>query len=153
MIESLTAADVARGSMRLLADMGFSCVPEVTLGNDRRADLLGVDAHGTLALVEIKVSLADLTGDAKWPDYLGYADQFWFAVPAGFPLSPFDRPAFAPETCGLIVADRFSGACVRPAPVRPVAPARRKATTLLLARRAADRLRGLTDAPPVALVT
>lgn len=153
--ERLLAADVARGTGRLLGDMGFSTVPEVTLGNGRRADLLGVNAQGRLALVEIKVSVADLRADDKWPEYLDYADQFWFAVPLGFPLDVLGLPAFQPERCGLIVADRYQAACLRPAPSHKMAPARRSATTLLLARRAADRLRALSDpllsgiAPPI----
>jgi hypothetical protein len=46
---------------------------------------------------------------------------------------------------GLIVADRFDAEAVREAPWRPLNPARRKAITLALARRAAHRWLGLVD--------
>jgi hypothetical protein len=43
------------------------------------------------------------------------------------------------------VADRFDAEAVREAPWRPLNPARRKAITLALARRAAHRWLGLVD--------
>jgi hypothetical protein len=91
------------------------------------------------------VSRADLMGDGKWLDYLGYCDLFYWAVPAGFDLSPFDEPCFHPAVCGLIVADRYEAAVVREPALRRLAPARRKAETLRFARRAARRLVGDLD--------
>ena len=35
--------------------------------------------------VEIKVALADLKGDNKWPEYLDYCDLFYYAIPPDFP--------------------------------------------------------------------
>jgi hypothetical protein len=137
MAHDLSATDVLRA--------GVSPLAEVPLSGGRRADILGVDAAGRLTLVEIKISLADLRGDRKWPDYLDHCDRFFWAVPAGLPTGDLNTPAFRPEQTGLIVADRFDAEAVREAPWRPLNPARRKAITLAFARRAADRWLGLVD--------
>ncbi len=50
-----------------------------------------------------------------------------------------------PEETGLIIADRYGGDIVRPAPEHRLAGARRKAMTLRVARTAAMRLQGLID--------
>ena len=118
---------------------------EVPLPNGRRADLMAIDAKGLMTIVEIKVSKADLMGDQKWPEYLDYCDRFFWAVPPGFSLDPFETEAFQPNVCGLIVADRYDAAVVREAPLRKLAAARRKAETLRFARRAALRLVGSLD--------
>lgn len=142
---SLTAADVVRGVSRLLLRAGVASLAEVPLGCGRRADILGIDAAGRLTLVEIKVSLADLRGDRKWPEYLDYCDRFYWAVPVGFALTPFDGPDLAPERTGLIISDRFDAEVVRAAPWTPLPPARRKAETLAFARRAALRVQAISD--------
>jgi len=134
------AADVARGVSRLFYRADLMALIEVPLGNGRRADVMAMDGRGGITIVEIKVSRADLLGDMKWPDYLDYCDRFFWAVPAGFDITPFDSPAFQPEVAGLIVADRYDAAVVREAALRPLAAARRKAETLRFARRAARRL-------------
>jgi len=136
----LIAADVARGVSRLFFRADLMLVCEVPLGNGRRADIMAIDGRGTIAIVEIKVSRADLLGDMKWPDYLDYCDRFFWAVPAGFDLSPFDDPHFQPGVAGLIVADRYDAVVLRDAALRPLAAARRRAETLRFARRAARRL-------------
>lgn len=136
---ALCAADVTRGVCRLFYQHDLMAIPEVALGNGRRADLMAMDAKGGIVIVEIKVSRADLFGDMKWRDYLDYCDRFFWAVPAGFDLSPFETEAFLPERAGLIVADRYAGAMVRDAPTVTMAAARRRAETLRLARRAAHR--------------
>lgn len=141
----LTAVDVCRGVSRLLVRAGVAPLSEVPLGCGRRADILGIDAQGRLTLVEIKVSLADLRGDRKWPDYLDYCDRFYWAVPAGFPLGLFETADFAPDRCGLIVADRFDAEELRPAPWVPLNAARRKVETLRFARRAAHRITAMID--------
>ncbi len=78
-----TAADVARGIMRLFARNDIWCLSEVPLKNARRADLMGVDAKGLVVIVEIKVARGDLLGDNKWPDYLDFCDRFYWGVPPG----------------------------------------------------------------------
>jgi hypothetical protein len=141
----LAAQDVARGVTRLFFNQDLFGLCEVPLPNGRRADMMALDAGGTITIVEIKVSRADLLGDCKWLDYLDYCDRFFWAVPAGFDLAPFDHDNFQPHLCGLIVADRYDAAVVREAPVRKLSPARRKAETLRFARRAARRLVGDFD--------
>ena len=141
----LVAADVARGVGRLLWRAGIAPLTEVPLGNARRADVLGLGADGCLTLVEIKVSLADLRGDLKWPEYLDYCDRFYWAVPIGFTLVPFEEAWFLPERAGLIAADRWDAAELRPPRKVPMAAARRKAETLRFARRAAQRLLWAAD--------
>ncbi len=138
--ERLVAEDVARGVTRLFLRHDWMAVPEVPLGNARRADLMALCAKGSITIVEIKVSRADLLGDAKWPEYLDYCDRYFWAVPQGFDLSLFDREALMPARTGLIVADRYDAAIIRHPEERPLAAARRKAETLRLARRAARRL-------------
>lgn len=140
-----SAVDVCRGVSRLLLRHDYVAVGEVSLGNGRRADLMAIDAKGRIIIVEIKVSRADLMGDGKWRDYCGYCDRFFWAVPQGFDLSPFETEAFDPDRAGLIVADRYDAAIMREA-VECVVPApRRKAVTLDFGRRAARRLLGHLD--------
>jgi hypothetical protein len=136
---ALTEA-VTLGACRLMRDMGFSPMMEVKLGNGRRADIAGLNRRGRIAIVEVKTSLADLKGDAKWPEYLAFCDCFYFAVPEGFALAVLAEPAFLPERTGLIVADRFGGAVRRLAAEVPMNGARRRVETLAFARRAAGRL-------------
>lgn len=139
------AAEVARGVCRLLYRQGYASQCEVPLGNGRRADVIGIDEGGRITLVEIKVSVADLRGDAKWPEYLDYCDRYFWAVPDEFDLTILDEPHFRPERAGLIVADRFDAAVVREAALAPLNAARRKAETLRFARRAAQRLMWIAD--------
>ena len=141
----LAARDVARGVTRLFFRAESYALCEVPLPNGRRADLMALCPRGQLTIVEIKVSRADLLGDQKWPDYLDYCDHFYWAVPAGFALDPFDGDCHGPDCAGLIVADRYDAEVIREAPVRPLAAARRKAETLRFARRAARRLAGDLD--------
>jgi hypothetical protein len=139
------AADVARGVSRLMFHADRMSLCEVPLGNGRRADIMAIDGKGALTIVEIKVSRADLLGDMKWPDYLDYCERFYWAVPPGFDLTPFDGDAYRPAIAGLIVADRYDAAIVREAAVRPMASVRRKAETLRFARRAARRMMSAID--------
>lgn len=139
------AMAVARGVMRLFRRHDLFGISEAPLPNGRRADIMALDTAGHLVIVEIKCSRADLLGDMKWPDYVDYCDRYFWAVPTGFDLTPFDGEALWPRRTGLIVADRYDAEIVRPAPTEPLAPARRKAETLRFARRAAQRLTALAD--------
>ena len=136
----LIAQDVARGTARLLIRHDCLTITEVSLGNGRRADLMGLCPKGIVTIVEIKVSRADLLGDGKWPEYLDYCDRFFWAIPEHLDRSLLDRPEMLPERAGLIVADRYDAAIVREPAVHALAPSRRKAETLRFARRAARRL-------------
>jgi hypothetical protein len=145
------AQDVARGVSRLLIQEGYSPILEFTLANGRRLDVAALGGDGTMLGVEIKVATADLKADQKWPDYLDFCELFYFAIPPDFPEE------LVPDSTGLIVADRFGGAIIRPAPRAGLHASRRKAVTLSFAKVAAERLalaidlagnpRGLTDLP------
>ncbi|WP_176497530.1 MmcB family DNA repair protein [Sphingomonas sp. HMP6] len=141
----LCATDVARGTIRMLLRHDLVALCEVPLDGNRRADLMAIDARGQIVIVEIKVSRADLLGDAKWPDYLGCCDRYYWAVPAGFDLRPLDGPAFLPDRTGIIVADRYDAAILRGAHSEALSAATRKRVTLAFARRAGRRLIGLID--------
>lgn len=142
---ALTAADVARGIGRLFARNDIWCLGEVPIRNGRRADLMGIDAKGLVVIVEIKVSRSDLLGDGKWPDYLDFCDRFFWGVPPGLDRAPLDSEAYRPETCGVIVADGYDAEILRPAPLAPLAAARRKAEVERLARIAMRRHTALID--------
>jgi hypothetical protein len=133
------AAGLSRGVSRLLDSMDYRVLTEFPLGNHRRVDIAGLDRRGAVLVVEIKSSLADYRADGKWPEYLAYCDAFYFAVGSEFPV------AVLPAEVGIIVADAYQGAVVRPSPMAPMKPARRKALTLRFARTAAARLQGLLD--------
>lgn len=137
-----SAPEIARGVARALTGMGFAPLAEFPLANGRRADVAAVDHRGLCVIVEVKASRADFLADRKWPEYLPYCDAFYFAVAPGFPLD------LLPATEGLIVADRFAGEVVRPAPLRPLSAARRKALLIRFARTGAWRLQGMLDPEP-----
>jgi hypothetical protein len=139
------APAVARGVLRLFLRNQIMVQPEVSLRNNRRADLMGLTIKGEIIIVEIKCSRADLLGDQKWPEYLEYCDRFFWAVPAGFDIGPLHSDAFMPERAGLIIADAYDAEIARPAALVPVAPARRKTETQRLARLAMRRLMGIAD--------
>ena len=128
-----TTGVVTRGAARLFEALGYAGLLEVPLPNGRRADLMGLGPRGEIVIAEVKSSLEDYRCDRKWGDYGPFCDAFYFAVPPEFPQ------AVLPEEPGLICADGFGGAVIRPAPVAPLAPARRKALTLAFARLAAFR--------------
>ncbi len=134
------ALAVARGICRLFARNDVWCLPEMPLRCGRRADLMGVDARGRIVIVEIKVSRADLLGDGKWPDYLDHCDRFYWGLAPDLDRAVLDGEGFRPDLCGVIVADGYDAEIVRPAPLRQMAAARRKAETERLARTALRRL-------------
>jgi hypothetical protein len=138
--EARAAQQVVRGIARLFARNDIWCLPEMPLRNHRRADLMGIDAKGHVVIVEIKVSRADLLGDAKWTEYLGYCDRYYWGLPPGLDRAPLEGEAFLPDLCGVIIADGYDGEIIRPAPTRALAPARRKVEVERLARAALRRL-------------
>jgi hypothetical protein len=135
----VTAQDVARGVSRLLLQEGYSPILEFTLANGRRLDVAALGADGTVMGVEIKVAVGDLKQDVKWPDYLEFCELFYFAIPPDFP------DELVPPDTGLIVADKYGGAIVRPSPVAAIHASRRKAVTLRFAKVAAERLNMALD--------
>lgn len=132
-----TTLTVTRGAARLLIDLGYAPLAEVTLPNGRRADLMALGPKGDVLIVEVKSGLEDFRVDRKWGEYAPFCDAFYFAVAPSFPDGAL------PDEPGLVVCDGFGGAVVREAPVTPLAPARRKALTLAFARLAALRAAGV----------
>lgn len=130
---------VCRGACRLMRQSGRTVLLELPLPDGRRADIMAVGATGELVIVEVKSSIEDWRVDQKWPDYLDWCDQLYFAVPVDFPQ------ALIPEEVGLIVADAYGGEMLRNPPRRPVAAARRKALLIDCARLASERLARLED--------
>jgi hypothetical protein len=137
---AVVAADVVRGICRLFARNNIWCIPEMPLRCGRRADLMGIDSKGEVIIVEIKVSRADLLGDAKWTDYLDYCDRFYWGLSPVLDRACLETEAFSPGCCGVIVADAYDAEILRPSPLRKLAPARRKVETERLARASLRRL-------------
>ena len=139
------ALGVARGIARLFARNEIWCVPEMMLKGGRRTDLMGIDARGNVIIVEIKVSRADLLGDTKWLDYLDHCDRFYWGLAAHLDRAVMETSVFRPDQCGIIVADGYDAEILRPAPLLPLAAARRKVEVERLARAALRRLTVLGD--------
>ena len=128
--------EVTEGVCRLLHHHNMACITELRLGNGRRLDVLALGSKGELWAVEVKSSVEDFRVDAKWQTYSDYCDRFFFAVPMEFPRD------LIPEEEGLIVADRFEAAIVRPAEEFKLNAARRKKLLIDFGRVSAGRLRG-----------
>jgi hypothetical protein len=137
--QSPTALRIQRGVRRLFSEMGCVTLPEFSLVNGRRADVIALCGAGRLTIVEIKSSVADFRADRKWPDYRDFCDRFFFAIPENVPES------LIPEACGLIVADGYGAGILREAPEHPLSGPRRKAVTLRFAHSAARILHALAD--------
>jgi hypothetical protein len=133
------AAQLARGVCRAFDQLGYASLLEFPLASGRRADVIGLNRGGELAIVEIKSSVADFRADRKWPEYRDWCDRLYFAVANGFPTE------LIPADCGLIIADGFGADLVRAAPNHPLATARRKSVLLRFALAGAGRLRRLVD--------
>ncbi len=130
---------VTRGVCRYLSDLGYRVLTEFTLKNGRRADVIGLADDGSVVIVEVKTSVADLKADQKWPEYEDFCDQLFFAVPRDFALD------LLPLECGVLVADSWGADEIREANVVPLHASRRRVLTLKFARKAAQRLYDLTD--------
>ena len=109
--------------------------PVPTANNLVQFELTGGEILG----VEIKVALADLRGDSKWPEYLDYCDLFYFAIPPDFP------PEHVAHQTGLIVADRYGGSIIKEAEAQALHAGRRKAVTISFANVAATRLSAILE--------
>src|SRR5258707_755982 len=105
----------------------------------------------------VEIPLVAIVGfrDGKVAHEHIYWDQASVLVQIGL-LKPDGLPIAGRETArkavdqslpsnGLIVADKYGGAIVRPAPPAPVHASRRKAVTLRFAKVAADRLASLME--------
>lgn len=132
--QSPRALAIQRGVGRYLKALDFSYVAELTLPDERRADMVGLGPKGEIWIIEIKSSVADFNADRKWPDYRVHCDRFFFATLPDVPASIF------PETAGLIVADEFGAELLRDDVEDRLAAHIRKSLTFKIARFASKTL-------------
>ena len=137
--QSRTALAVARGTTRLLHQLGFSAVSELALPSGRRADLVALSNASEIWIVEIKSSIEDFRADQKWMDYRLHCDRLFFATTMDVPCDIF------PPDAGLIVADAFGASVVCEAPDHRLPAATRKSMLVRFARTASLRLQSLID--------
>lgn len=137
--QSPTAAAIQRGVGRMLRDAAFASLCELPLANGRRADVMAIGRKGELWIIEIKSSPADYLSDHKWHNYMDFCDRFFFAIPRDM------DPGLIDASAGLIIADAWGAEIMRDVGEDRLAPTRRKAVTLLIARAASLRLQSSTD--------
>ncbi len=125
---------LARGVCRHLRELSFAPLLEFVPAPGLRVDVIALGPRGEIWIVECKSSRGDFAADRKWCGYVEWCDRYFWAVDTGFPseLLPLDT--------GLICADAFGAEILRWPEASPLAPARRRALTLRLARTAALRL-------------
>lgn len=133
------ARQLARGVGRWLADQGCGVLTEFRVGQGRRVDVMGLQKDGNFIAVEIKSSVADFRSDGKWPDYLPYCDQFYFAVSQDFPTH------ILPAAHGLLIADDYEAAIVRSAEICPMNGTRRRRQLVRFGLAASGRLHRQSD--------
>lgn len=137
---------VARAATRLCLALGWAPLPEVTLPDGRRLDILALRGDGGLAAIEVKSCARDFLSDAKWPEYRAWCDALYFAVDVDFP------DGLLPADAGLIVAAEGGAAVIREAPAYPLAPPRRAALLRRFAAVAATRLARAADPAGAAML-
>ncbi|MCJ8139796.1 MmcB family DNA repair protein [Falsirhodobacter halotolerans] len=130
---------LARGIARHLRGHDFMSVAEFVPSPGLRVDLMSIGPKGEVWIVECKSCQADYAADRKWQNYLEWCDRFFWGVDADFPQ------ALLPPDSGLILADPYDAEIMRMGPETRLAPARRKALTLAIARTAAARLQAARD--------
>lgn len=135
---------LARGVCRHLLHHGFATVEELVPAPGLRVDVMALGPKGEVWIVECKSGRADFASDRKWQGYLEWADRFFWAVDADFPVD-----LLPPET-GLILADGYDAEILRMPAAAPLAGARRKVMVRKFARHAALRLQAARD-PAISL--
>ena len=138
---------LARGVCRHLLGHGFVAVEELVPAPGLRVDVMAMGPKGEIWIVECKSSRVDFTSDRKWRNYLEWADRFFWAVDADFPVD------LLPEETGLLIADGYGAEILRMGPESGLAGARRKLITQKFARHAAIRLQGLRDPGVISFVS
>ena len=133
------ASDISRGICRYLRNLGYSPLTEFKLKSKRRVDVIGLNKGGNFLIIEIKSSVNDLQSDKKWQEYIPFADEMYFAVANGFPLE------FIPNGCGIMIADPYNAAIIRPSAIKKLHKSRRQNQIIRFAKTASDRLHRLKD--------
>ena len=134
--DALNTQKITKATAKLFWDAGEAVLKEFTLKNSRRADLVAFSPLQKLSIIEVKSSRRDFISDQKWPEYIEFADYFYFAVAEDFPIEILPDEA----TCGIILSDGFDSFITRPAPLRPLAGARRAHLIRQLAVTAMSRI-------------
>lgn len=134
--DALITQKITKATAKLFWDAGEAVLKEFTLKNSRRADLVALSPSQKLSIIEVKSSRRDFASDHKWPEYIEFADYFYFAVAEDFPVEILPDEA----TCGIILSDGFDSLITRPAPLRPLAGARRAHLIRQLAITAMNRI-------------
>ena len=132
--QSEMATEVRNGVQNGMKHHDLVFIPEFTLPNGRRADLIGMDSKGKIVIIEIKSSIEDFKVDEKWPEYKEFCDLFYFASHSNVPVEIF------PEHEGFILADRYGCELIRQSDENKLSAATRKALTIRFARTAAQRM-------------
>jgi hypothetical protein len=130
----LPADDIVRGVCRHMRNLNYSVLVKFKLKSKRRVDVIGLSKSGKFVIVEVKSSYNDFRSDKKWPEYLPFADQLYFAVANGFPIE------ILPKDCGVMVADAYNAHILRKAPVCSMNATRQKNQYIQYAKTAANRL-------------
>lgn len=141
LIEQLTADRITTAIARMINERGESCLREFTLKSGRRVDIIALGRDGIITVIEVKSSRQDFQSDRKWPEYLEWADRFYFAVAEDFPREILPGP----DQCGIIVTDGFDCLSVQDAPLTKMNAQRRNHLTRRLANTAMRRLEFGTD--------
>ena len=136
--QSERALTVQTGLSRHFEDINWAFLPELTLSNGRRADMVAVSPKGQIIIVEIKSSVNDFKTDSKWPEYHDHCDFLFFATLNDVPAGIF------PEETGLFVADNYGAELLRDAPHLPMNGAKRKSLLIRFSRASAQRLNRLS---------
>jgi hypothetical protein len=133
------ASDISRGICRYLRNLGYSPLTEFKLKSKRRVDVIGLNKGGDFVIIEIKSSVNDLKSDKKWQEYIPFSDEMYFAVANGFPLE------LIPNGCGIMIADSYNAAIIRPSKIKKLHKSRRQNQIIRFAKTASDRLHRLKD--------
>lgn len=121
---------------RMINEGGGSCLREFTLKSGRRVDIIALGRDGTITVIEVKSSRQDFQSDRKWPEYLEWADRFYFAVSESFPREILPGS----DQCGIIVTDGFDCLTIQDAPETRLNAQRRNHLIRRLAHNAMRRL-------------
>ena len=141
-LPSLTADRITTAVSRLFMERGAACIREFTLRTGRRVDLMALEDKRDITIVEVKSSRQDFTSDTKWPEYIEWADRFYFAVAEDFPREMLPGP----DCCGIIITDGFDCHVVQEAPTIKLAAARRTHLVTRMAQKAMRRLERVAQA-------
>ncbi|MFK7869920.1 MAG: MmcB family DNA repair protein [Roseobacter sp.] len=130
---------LARGTARLLRDLGLETLEEYVPEKGLRVDLIALGSKSEIWIVECKSSRADFMTDQKWQSYTDWCDRYFWAVDSDFPTD------LLPQASGLIIADEYDAEIVRMPAEAKLNAARRKKIVHGFARVAARRLLDLRD--------